>query len=60
MYVIHMINPDGMYYGVSEVRIEAGYTLVFRTGDWVGAYELEVRDADGETVEIYEVFGAML
>ena len=60
MYVIHMINPDDMYYGVSEVRIEAGYTLVFRTGDWVGAYELEVRDADGETVKVYEVFGAML
>jgi hypothetical protein len=60
LYVIHMINPDGMYYGVSEVRIEAGYTLVFRTGDWVGAYELEVRDADGETVKVYEVFGAML
>ena len=57
MYVVHMFAAEGMYYGVYEVPLEAGYTLKFRRQDW--GWMLDVTDKHGKDVASLEVFGAM-
>ena len=57
MYVVHMFAAEGMYYGVYEVPLEAGYTLRFRRQDW--GWMLDITDKHGKDVASLEVFGAM-
>ena len=60
-YLVHMITPDEMYFGVAGIKLDAGYTMRFYLADeeyhiWM----LEVKDADGNAVDDLEVFGARL
>ena len=59
-YHLRAITPDGMYFSASGVTLEDGYVLTLKNGGFVGAYLLEVADADGVLVETYQVFGAAL
>ena len=56
-YVIHMFDADGMYFGVNEVPLEAGYTLRFRRQDY--GCVLDITNKDGKPVDSLDVFGAM-
>ena len=56
-YAIHMFDADGMYFGVNEVPLEAGYTLRFRRQDY--GCVLDITDRDGKQVDSLDVFGAM-
>ena len=57
LYTVHMFDADGMYFGVNEVPLEAGYTLRFRRQDY--GLVLDITDKDGKPVDSLDVFGAM-
>ena len=60
-YLVHMITPDEMYFGVSDIKLDAGYTMRFYLADEeYHVWMLEVKDADGNAVDDLEVFGARL
>ena len=60
-YLVHMITPDEMYFGVAGIKLDAGYTMRFYLADEeYHVWMLEVKDADGNAVDDLEVFGARL
>ena len=60
-YVIHMITPDGIYYGVSDIPLEEVYTVRFykETDPYIVWY-VAVADTIGQEIDTYEVFSAAL
>ena len=60
-YVIHMITPDDMYYGVSGIPLEEGYTIRFyKETDPYLVWYVAVMDTAGQEIGTYEVFCAAL
>ncbi|MCR5006573.1 MAG: hypothetical protein K6A77_11795 [Clostridiales bacterium] len=60
-FLLHMITPDQMYFGVSDLPLETGCTLRFyKETDPYLVWYVEVLDADGTSQGSFEVFGAAL
>ena len=60
-YLLHMITPDHIYYGVSDIPLEEGYTIRFYIDtDPIKTWYVEVKNANNKKVGTYEVFCAAL
>lgn len=60
-FLVHMITPDHMYFGVGGLPLDTDSTLRFyKETDPYLVWYMEVLDADGISIGTFEVFGAAL
>ena len=61
LFLVHMITPDQMYFGVSDLPLDTGCTLRFyKETDPYLVWYVEVLGADGTSKGRFEVFSAAL
>lgn len=60
LYILRVIDKNGMYYSVNGVAFADGYCARLKAGEEPMAAWLEIADKDGQTVKTYSVFAARL
>ena len=60
VYILRVIDKDGMYYAADGVELETGCVLRLCESEDPGAATLEVTDVTGAQVAVYSVFAARL
>lgn len=59
-FIFRAIDHDNMYYESNGIILENGCTVIFKSGDSLMPFKVEIISPDGQTVNVYPVFAAKL